>query len=69
MFEVLFTCVFENISPEHGWALRTGALAISKIVNGLIEQSLTEAAPHTATVSPLSFELDLVFRRLTCLFL
>lgn len=55
MFVVLFTCVFENIDPEHGWVLRDGAFAVSKIINGLIEQSLTEAAPRTASVcTPIS---------------
>lgn len=42
--------MFENIDPEHGWVLRDGAFAVSKIINGLIEQSLTEAAPRTASV-------------------
>ena len=50
MFTVLFMCVFENIAPEHGWALRTGALQVSNIVNGLIEKSLADAAPQTSAV-------------------
>ncbi|EJC98652.1 heme peroxidase [Fomitiporia mediterranea MF3/22] len=49
MFTILFMCVFENIAPEHGWALRSGAQQVGKIVNGLIEKSLADAAPHTAS--------------------
>lgn len=52
MFTVLFMCVFENISPEHGWALRSAASNIGQIVNGLIEQSLNDAAPKTSSVCP-----------------
>ena len=54
MFTILFMCVFENIAPEHGWALREGAKAVGKIVNGLIEKSLADAAPHTSSVSKLT---------------
>ncbi|KAH8111877.1 heme peroxidase [Phellopilus nigrolimitatus] len=49
MFTVLFMCVFENIQPEHGWVLRSAASQVGKIINGLIAQSLTEAAPRTAS--------------------
>ncbi|KAL5536114.1 hypothetical protein ACEPAF_4219 [Sanghuangporus sanghuang] len=49
MFTILFMCVFENIAPEHGWALRSGAQQVGKIVNGLIEKSLADAAPHTSS--------------------
>ncbi|KIJ45873.1 hypothetical protein M422DRAFT_226935 [Sphaerobolus stellatus SS14] len=47
MFTILFTCVFENIQPEHGWLLRSGAQQVATIVNGIIEQSINEAAPTT----------------------
>jgi len=49
MFMVLFTCVFEDVSPEHGWVLRTTAAGVSKIVNNLIEQNIAEISPRTAT--------------------
>ncbi|THH11068.1 hypothetical protein EW145_g888 [Phellinidium pouzarii] len=49
MFTILFMCVFENVSPENGWVLNTGALQVSKIINQFIEQSLAEAAPRTAS--------------------
>jgi len=43
---LLFTCVFINIDSEHWWALRSGALKVSDVVEGLIEQGLTNAAPQ-----------------------
>ncbi|KAI5117535.1 hypothetical protein M0805_004768 [Coniferiporia weirii] len=49
MFTVLFMCVFENVTPENGWTLRAGAKQVGDIINKLIEQSLKEAAPHTAS--------------------
>ncbi|TDL26424.1 heme peroxidase [Rickenella mellea] len=49
MFSLLFSCVFENIAPEHGWVLRYAASQVGAIVNGLIEQSLNEVAPKTAS--------------------
>ena len=51
MLTVLFTCVFINNEPEHGWALRAGATQVSQVVNALIEQSLETAAP---SVSPIT---------------
>ena len=51
MFTVLFMCVFENVAPEHGWTLRSAAAKVGAIVNGLIQQSIEEAAPRTAPVS------------------
>ena len=61
MLTVLFMCVFENIAPEHGWALRTGALQISKIVNGFIQQSLQQAAPLAASVCPPQLSLSFTY--------
>jgi len=55
MFSLLFTCVFENIAPEHGWALRSGALQASDIINNIIEQSINEAAPQNIVGSLLGF--------------
>ncbi len=49
MLMVLFTCVFEDVSPEDGWVLRTTATGVSKIVNNLIEQNIAEISPRTAT--------------------
>ncbi|KAG7449917.1 heme peroxidase [Guyanagaster necrorhizus] len=49
MLELLFTCVFINIDSEHWWALRSGALKVSDVVTGLIEQGITNASPHLAT--------------------
>lgn len=51
ILSVLFTCVFINVQPEHGWALRTGAKKVGDIINSLIEKSINEAAPKTASVS------------------
>ena len=51
MFTVLFMCVFENVAPEHGWTLRSAAAKVGAIVNGIIQQSIEEAAPRTAPVS------------------
>ncbi|KZT00985.1 heme peroxidase [Laetiporus sulphureus 93-53] len=48
MFTVLFMCVFENVAPEHGWTLRAAATQIGTIVNGIIQQSINEAAPKIA---------------------
>jgi linoleate 10R-lipoxygenase len=39
MLMVLFTCVFINVTPEHGWALTQGAIQVSGIINGLIQKS------------------------------
>ncbi len=47
MLMVLFTCVFEDVSPEDGWVLRT--TGVSKVVNNLIEQNIAEISPRTAT--------------------
>ncbi|KAK0439191.1 heme peroxidase [Armillaria borealis] len=49
MLALLFTCVFINIDSEHWWALRSGALKVSDVVEGLIEQGLTNAAPQLST--------------------
>ena len=54
---VLFTCVFENVQPEHGWTLRTTSAQVSKIINGFIEQSITEAAPRSALVCFLTLSV------------
>ena len=43
-------CVFENVQPEHGWKLRSGAKQVSDILNGLIEQSISEVSPLSASV-------------------
>ncbi len=51
MLALLFTCVFINIDSEHWWALRSGALKVSDVVEGLIEQGLTNAAPQLSAVS------------------
>ena len=50
MFSVLFMCVFENVAPEHGWTLRAAGQKVGELVNGIIQQSLNEAAPKTASV-------------------
>ena len=39
MLMLLFTCVFINVTPEHGWALNEGGAQVSEIINGLIEKS------------------------------
>ncbi len=51
ILSLLFTCVFINVQPEHGWALRTGAKKVGDIVNSLVEKSINEAAPRSASVS------------------
>lgn len=51
MLSVLFTCVFINVQPEHGWALRAGASQVGDIINSLIEKSLNQVAPSTSSVS------------------
>lgn len=51
MFSVLFMCVFENIAPENGWTLRVAGEKVGEIINGIIQQSLNEAAPRTVSVS------------------
>ena len=39
MLMVLFTCVFINVTPEHGWALTNGGVQVGDIINGLIEKA------------------------------
>lgn len=51
IFSLLFTCVFINVLPEHGWSLRTQAKQFGDVINSLIEKSLNEASPRTAAVS------------------
>ena len=48
MLTLLFTCVFINVLPEHSWALREGALQVSKILIPMIEQSSEQAAPSVS---------------------
>lgn len=50
MLTILFQCVFINVQPEHGWALRHGAKQVGDIVLQMIEKSLNEASPKTASV-------------------
>ena len=45
MLMLLFTCVFINVLPEHGWALTSGAAQVGQIINGLIEKSVSQLAP------------------------
>ena len=51
MLMVLFTCVFINVQPEHCWALRTGAVQVSNIINPMIIQSLETATPTVSAFS------------------
>ncbi len=51
MLMVLFTCVFEDVSPEDGWVLRTTATGVSKIVNNLIEQT-SQRSPRAPRPAP-----------------
>ncbi|CAL1708758.1 unnamed protein product [Somion occarium] len=53
MLTILFQCVFINVQPEHGWALRHGAKQVGDIVLQMIEKSLNEASPKTAS-NPLT---------------
>ncbi|KAK0466057.1 heme peroxidase [Desarmillaria tabescens] len=53
MLALLFTCVFINIDSEHWWALRSGALKVSEVMTGLIEQGIANASAQNATVSTL----------------
>ncbi|TCD62866.1 hypothetical protein EIP91_006272 [Steccherinum ochraceum] len=48
IFSLLFTCVFINVQPEHGWTLRTQAKQVGDVINSLIEKSINEASPRTA---------------------
>ncbi|KAH8099451.1 heme peroxidase [Cristinia sonorae] len=48
IFSLLFTCVFINVQPEHGWTLRTQAKQVGDVINSLIEKSLNEVSPKTA---------------------
>ena len=45
MFSVLFLCIFENMLPENGWIIRTGAKQLGDLVNKLIALSISQAAP------------------------
>lgn len=64
MLSLLFTCVFINVQPEHGWALEHGAKKVGDIINAMIEKSIKEAAPQTASVTP--FPCALHTHHLTC---
>ena len=44
MLMLLFTYVFLNVLPEHGWALASGAAQVGQIINGLIEKSVSQLA-------------------------
>ena len=52
-----FSCVFENIDPEHTFVLRPTAQKVGNIVNGLIEQSLKDVQSSVNAVSPIGFFL------------
>lgn len=45
ILSLLFTCVFIDVQPEHGWALRASAKQYGDVINSMIEKSLDEAAP------------------------
>ena len=45
MLMVVFTSIFLNVEPEHGWALRTGADQIIKTFNTMIEKAYREVVP------------------------
>lgn len=49
--ELLFTCVFINVVPEHTWSLRYNAKQIGDVINSFIEHSITEVAPLASGVS------------------
>ena len=51
MLLVIFTSVFLNVQPEHGWALRAGADQIIKIFNHQIEKSYREVVPAVSAIS------------------
>ena len=51
IFSLLFTAVFLNFQPEHGWELKTSSAQVGAIVSQLIEKSINEASPGTAPVS------------------
>lgn len=53
MFSLLHTAVFLNIQPEHGWILKTAGTQVGAIVSQLIEKSINEASPGTASVSEM----------------
>lgn len=55
IFSLLFTCVFINVVPEHGWALRMGGKKVGDLVNSMIENSIKEAAPRTDPVRRFVF--------------
>jgi len=46
MLMVLFTCVFENIDPEHGWFLRVKAKEVADRLNAIIENSINQVMPR-----------------------
>ena len=50
MLMVLFTCVFINVLPEHGWALRNGAAQVGQIINNLIEKAYASISPSVSPV-------------------
>lgn len=60
MYDILMllcTCVFINVSPEHGFFLKDQAQTFGDKMNELIEKSIEAAAPST-TVIKLPFNLD-----------
>lgn len=51
IFSLLFTAVFLNFQPEHGWTLKTQAVQVGAIISQVIEKSINEASPNTTSVS------------------
>ena len=51
IFSLLFTAVFLNFQPEHGWTLKTQSAQVGAIISQLIEKSINEASPNTTSVS------------------
>ncbi|THH01371.1 hypothetical protein EW026_g1293 [Hermanssonia centrifuga] len=53
MLSVLFSCVFLNLQPEHGWVLTHAAKQVADIINQMTEKNLNEASPSNAS-NPLA---------------
>lgn len=45
ILSLLFTCGLINIQPENCWALEHGALAVSSVVSGIINQNINDLSP------------------------
>ena len=45
--------MFENTQPEHGWTLNVAASTAAALLNGFIENSLINSAPHLGDVSSI----------------